>query len=346
MKKLLVVMVCAVMIFGELAIMNIKAAAKRLVDERAAAVLREARTALGGEANINNVNNLVVVGKMTHKFKLPNQEERTIEGNLEMALEANKIHKMVKSSVGDPNAADVKRIEVEEKDVVVIRKGEASPDKIRLEEGTAEPGTKRIVRSVRANHQGELPRLWLGLLLKTASAETVYAGEGNVDGNACDIIETIGADGSRTKVYISKSTRLPLMLAYRGSASMQKIMIRKSAETPANGEELKDVVVIKTPEGSEKIEGGERKVIVRKQNGDFLVEGDAKTAHPFRIALEEADIQIRFEDFRSVNGLMLPHKWTQTVNGQVHEVTTIDAYEINAQNIAERFKTKVEVLKK
>ncbi len=55
-------------------------------------------------------------------------------------------------------------------------------------------------------------------------------------------------------------------------------------------------------------------------------------------ASEMAEINVRFSDYRSVNGLQLPHRWTQSANGEPGETVNIESYEINPANIAEKFR--------
>ena len=47
---------------------------------------------------------------------------------------------------------------------------------------------------------------------------------------------------------------------------------------------------------------------------------------------------IKFSDFRSVGGLLLPYRWVETVDGKQSQITDITSYEINPANIADKFK--------
>jgi len=53
--------------------------------------------------------------------------------------------------------------------------------------------------------------------------------------------------------------------------------------------------------------------------------------------METADYNVKFSDYRSVNGVQLPFKWTQIVGGVVDEVFAVAAYDINPANIADKF---------
>ncbi len=47
------------------------------------------------------------------------------------------------------------------------------------------------------------------------------------------------------------------------------------------------------------------------------------------------DIMVKFSDYRSVNGVQLPFKWTQT-----DETFNVTSYEINPVNIGEKFQNQ------
>ena len=53
--------------------------------------------------------------------------------------------------------------------------------------------------------------------------------------------------------------------------------------------------------------------------------------------METAEFQVKFSDYRSVNGVQLPFKWTQTVGGAEDETFDVTSYDINPANIAEKF---------
>lgn len=346
MKKLLVLFVCATIIFGEIAIMHFRAEAKRIIDERAAALLQQARAAIGGDAA--SVQNLVIKGRVSHKAKFPGQEERTMTGDLEMALDSNQIHKMVKIQIEGAPFGEVpkgERVAVEEKDVIIHRA--EGGDKIHVFKGEHPELDEKIRTRAASHHQQELSRLWLGLLLKTGNPDLTYAGEGNVDGTACDIIEARGAEGFSTKLYLDKSSHLPVMLSYMGANPRHFIMMKKHGEAPANGQTFEREIFIHPSKDGKVIErNGDTKVFVREKGGEPRVIKRDPNAKDFpRVAMEEVEIQIRFADFRSVGGFMLPHKLTQIVNGQINEETTVDSYEINIPNFAERFKDDVLFIK-
>ncbi len=76
--------------------------------------------------------------------------------------------------------------------------------------------------------------------------------------------------------------------------------------------------------------------INRGENGDStnFVKGDEKS--------ETSQCQMRFADYRGVDGLQLPHRWTISRNGEIEETVSIDSYKINSPDVEERIKSMPE----
>jgi hypothetical protein len=52
---------------------------------------------------------------------------------------------------------------------------------------------------------------------------------------------------------------------------------------------------------------------------------------------ENAEFQVRFSDYRSVNGVQMPYRWVTTIAGVTDETFDVTSIEVNPANIAERF---------
>ncbi|MEP6924618.1 MAG: hypothetical protein ABI954_09140 [Pyrinomonadaceae bacterium] len=361
MKTLLVLFLALTIGLGELTIVYFQAEAKKLIDDRAQALLQQARTAIGGDDAINAVNNLIGTGKISHKIRTPDNQERTLEGDVEIALETTgRIHKKVKltfqgdSDGANPATGNVKKFIVENDKTMILRhpadeSGEPGQELRVMGDEQGQKIIKRFdERNVR-NQQNEFAQLMLGLLLKSSSSSQLvfnYLGEGDVDGTAAEIIEATGGDNLKTKLYLDKQSHLPLMVSYRGINPHPVFIFHSKDGATGNGQEVKKVIVVRTPEGEKTVENtDDNKVFVRKTDKNVLINSADDASLPFK-TMEEVEIQIRFSDFRQEGGLMLPHKLTQYVNGQLDETTTIESYEINAANLSERFKDEVRIMKK
>jgi hypothetical protein len=188
---------------------------------------------------------------------------------------------------------------------IIIRKkieGDALPEKIEAEGG--QEVRKRIMviaddKGVEGGpHRAMIPGFFhyeMGLFLKAPfGGEFTYVGDSE-DGRA-DVLEVKSKFGSEGRVLIDKASRLPVGFKFRGPQH-NVIFVRRTA-----------------PEG----EG----------NVDIIKE---RRAHFDMPAPKEADIEFRFSDHRLVDGVMLPHQITKSVNGKITEEWEIDKYELNPE---------------
>lgn len=335
MKKFIVMILCVATFFIGLGGLVESVGAKFKSDERALELVRLARQAIGGEQTLAGVRSLTISGRATKTFEFDNVA-RTEQGDLEINLQLpDKFSRMMKMRREGTESGEKTEIVNKEVDVVVVRQGELK-EKIVVpagegnnkKEGTftirradGNEGTFNIktedgkVADRRAIlykdkdapagaviHHNELARTTLALLLTTpqgADATYTYAGEGNVDGASCDIINA-AISGANIKLYLDKTSHLPLMMTYQAPKMFMIRLKKDEAKTDTNG--------------------------------------DVKILREKMPAPELAEYQVKFSDFRSVSGLQLPHRWTQTVGGKDDETIDITSYEINPANIAEKFK--------
>ena len=376
-----------------------KAGAKFKSDEKALALIQKARVAIGGDAAINGVQSIVIVGKTTRNLNI-NGTDRTESGETEIALQLpDKLMKMIKIGKNDGSGEGIKMIDkqinvvvagsekgatqvtVDAEDdgsgepvkKVVIKKADgtvqeftgAEADKFIASDTANGKGTKTIVikgpdgttktytgaeadkvvaengssaavwksndgktvnvkENVVVNRAGdhhgamkqnELLRLTLGLLITAPQGMDVnytFGGESSVDGTACNIVNAEFA-GATFKLYLGQTSNLPVMMTYTGMK--MPVMIFKTMDDKA-GEQPKENVMI-----------------MRKTDGPKP---------------ETAEFNVKFSDYRSVNGVQLPFKWTQTVGGAADETFDVTSYDVNPANIADKLhhqKVKVRAAK-
>jgi hypothetical protein len=346
MKKLLAMLLTVAVFFIGLGAIAQETTAKFKSDERALALLAKARQAIGGEETVRNVRSMAITARTTHVFKIDGVE-RAEQGSMEIAMQLpNMLSKTIK--IGDPKGGGNQQIVDKQVDVIVMRKAEggavsahpANPDGQKkgvfktddgaeiLVEGvdSAEAGNSIVVlkkdgksldldgkkmifekdvNAVSSHGQtghNQMLEMTLGLLASAPGempVEYLYAGESTVDGQACNVIEA-KLGGKTIKLFLGRDSNLPVMTSFMG-VKMPKVFKPSEADIQA-------------------MQGGQ-KVIIQKA-------GERETA----------EFQVRFSDFRSVNGLLLPHRWTQTVGGQPDETIEVTSYEINPANIAEKLK--------
>jgi hypothetical protein len=326
-----------------------RASASFKSDDKALELLSKARAAIGGDAAIGGVRSMTITGRATKTFEVEGAA-RTENGELEINFELpNKLNRHLKLGSGEGDQLIDKQV-----DVFVMRKGDGDNVQLRtappengdglrkvtivkkdgsseeVKIGDREPvsirrgdgqtvltedgrtanvdGKKIVIRKADGpvgagefRRTNELFRTTLSLLLTAPEGVDVsytYVGEGTVDGAACDIVAA-NDGGSVINLYLDKSTSLPRMISYQGHKPF----------------------VIRFNKGDAKTTDRETRILER-----------------LPAAPEMAEFQIKFSDFRAVNGLQLPFRWTQTVGGKDDEAIDVTAYDINPANIADKFK--------
>jgi hypothetical protein len=356
MKRFIVTVLCVSVFFIGLGTLVENVGAKFKSDEKALALIVQARQAIGGEQNLAAVRSMTITAKATKTFEVEGVA-RTEQGDVEINMQLpDKFSKMMK--IGKHDGAEGPGIFEKRVDMIVAGKdGEGlkmkvtSPDgadgdkqiiKVRKADGTVTDGEKGEmvfvrkaegegtwksengeVRTVVIDKNGsgeghgvgvghgeghekfrhnEMLRTTFALLLTAPEGLDVgytYAGEESVDGNSCDVIAAEAA-GSSFRLYLDKSSHLPRMMTFQGAKPM--------------------IFMFTGKEGEAKASGGEPMTFTRKVG-----------------APEMAQFAVKFSDYRTVNGVQLPYRWTQTIGGKDDEVLDITGYEVNPANIADKF---------
>jgi hypothetical protein len=372
MKKFIISILCVAVFFVGLGSLVQNVGAKFKSDERALELVRLSRIAIGGEEAITNVKSLSIAGKQTTTFNLDGTSTENV-GELEIAMQLpNRLTKIMKFNRDGGNGANMQLIE-ENVNVTVVRDGDgkivtenvsgantgnkptvtienaggqeekiivkkadgtieelktkgaggdfttSSGNKIKVVRVTPENAgvllngngnsPKIITENIKlegVSRQNELLRLTLSLLMTAPQGVDVaytYGGEGNVETTVCNIVNATFG-GETFKIFLDKSTNFPVAMNYTGMKMLKMI----------------------TKTGMPKGEAKDIKVIVK--NG-----GEMPTA----------EYQVKFSDYRSVNGVQLPFRWTTTSAGNQSETFDVTTYEINPTNIAEKFNKQPQI---
>lgn len=375
MKRFIVYTLGVAIFFVGIGAMADGVAGKFKSDQKALEIIAKSRMAIGGDMALAQVRSMVIVGRSTHTLKTDGGE-RTELGEMEIALQfPDKLMKKVR--IGEANgSASGERQVTKHSDVVIMRKsdgevvnwegkdgefvtGDGKTVVVRRADGegaaitdgrrfiskrgegqegefTTEDGNRVIIRTVPGSarsevsvtgggsddarvvsvgrgdagrkiggtHQNELLRTALMLLLKAPEGMDVaytYEGEGNVDGTTVNIVAASFA-GAVYRLHIDKYTDLPVAFGYTGRALPQVVRISRGGSGGDDGVERGFFI-----DRNESQQGG---------TSEFL---------------------IRLSDYRSTGGVQLPYRWTTTKDGQVSEIFDLTSYEVNPENITERF---------
>lgn len=347
MKRFFLSILCVSIFFLGLGALVEKTGARFKSDERALDLVRKARLALGGDAALASVQSLRIVGQTTRTVKIDGVE-RQHQGDVEIAMQLpDKFMKMVKIGKDDSVPGEKQVVEHKMNVVVVTKDGEAGKVAIdnegsatshgvrkivikkpdgSVEELTGDEADKVVIRDMASGmpagenkhvfvrkagdhsaiRQNELLRTTLGLLMTAPQGLDVsytFGGEMSVEGTACNIV-VAEFGGTAYRIYLDRSSNLPVMMAYTAPRMPHMFTFKAKHDAAAEGP-VKDVVVLR------------------------------KTAEEG--VVDMAEFTLKFSDYRSVNGIQLPYKWTQTVAGVADETLDVTSYEINPANIAEKF---------
>jgi hypothetical protein len=169
--------------------------------------------------------------------------------------------------------------------------------------GAAGDGNQRM--------RAEFARYTLALLLNEPGDQAVawsYAGEAEAEDGRADVLDCKGANGFNARLFLDKSSHRPLMLTYRSTEPVMRMMMR-TGPPPAGG----------TPKDVAK---------------------DVQTNELPPPEMKETETEVRFGDYRAEDGIMWPHQLTFASEGTVSEEWEIKTYKVNPQFKADKFQKK------
>jgi len=153
------------------------------------------------------------------------------------------------------------------------------------------------------NSRADLARLMLAMLVAAPASvplEFKYAGEAESPDGKADVIDVTGPSSFAAKLFLDKTHHRPLMLAYRGVAPRVVMQMQRGGPPPAA----------------------------------------ATQAGPSPAAQDQVDITMFLDDYKAVEGVMLPHHITRSVDGQPHEEMVFTTIKVNPVFKADTFSPK------
>jgi hypothetical protein len=171
------------------------------------------------------------------------------------------------------------------------------------------PGSDAEAQALR-NSRAEMARLTVALLLAAPPSmplEFTYGGEAEAADGQADIVNVKGPNNFVAQLFLDKATHRPLMLSYKGVAQQIRVQTQRGP-APAGGD----------------AHGGGR--------------GDDAAGLPGMPPLVE--INMFLDDYKAVDGVMLPHHVTRSVDGQANEEWTLTSIKVNPAFKADTFSAK------
>jgi len=177
--------------------------------------------------------------------------------------------------------------------------------------GTIDP--ERVKELQRRQRQTELARLSLMWLL-TTDAPVVWVGTAqSPDGNA-DVLEVRAADGPATRLFLDQATHLPLMMTTTAGGGRGNFGRRGGG----------------APDGAAPPPAQQPGAAAPPAAGDAPRRGGPQGGQPITI-------ETHLSEYKAVNGIKLPHLVTRGVNGQTNEEWEIKSFRINPNLKANTF---------
>ena len=268
---------------------------------KAQQLLNQARAAVGGE-KLKSISTLSVSGSYRRILG-----EREMSGEIQLDLILP--DKMMRTETMSPvPSVEITRIETINGDKVWTDQrssGTGGGMVVIRRPGDDSPHGKAIQQeAIRA----EFARVTLGMLLSTPSSFPVefnYAGEAEAPDGKADVLNVKGPNGFASRLFLDQKTHKPLMLTY--ISRKPRVVMRSFSGAPGNREEIEKGVK----------------------------EAEAEAAKQ-----PEVEFQLRFADYREVNGITLPHRLTRSIEGEVNEEWEISKFKINPPLKAEKFEKK------
>jgi hypothetical protein len=329
-----------VMAAGALALFGVAPEGAQSSDPKSAAVLAQARKAIGGEQKLAAIKGLSIRGTYRRELSAPvgggggnvmitmsgpgpgggGPPQLTGEIEIDMALP----DKYIKVDIGTGMMA-MTRTEGFEGDRPFVDVTSSQPGmRIVLDRPGDDPAQRQ--GALRRSRE-DLARLLLGLVAGTQPSFPVsytYAAQAESPDGKADVIDVKGPDGFAVRLFLDAEGHLPLMLTYM--APEPRILMRttgRGGATTTGAPQGNTGTVGRTPEG---LSPEEKERLNRAMK-------EAEATPPTLV-----EHRLFFSDFREVGGLSLPHHITRESAGKTIEEWDVKSYQVNPSFKANRFK--------
>ena len=278
-------------------------------DQRAQEILKQARTAIGGQEELQKIQSLYINGQYRRMFG-----ERQMGGDREISiLLPNKYLVEDSMNPGGLSTALITYRTLNGDHAWNGQSGGGGGMVFRMAGPGGQQATpEQMEAAMRRMLQIEMTRYLLAITLQTPESFAVeykYVGESDVDDAKAEVVDVTGPDKFAVRLFFDKENHLPLLVSYRGPKPRVITMTRSAGGGATKPEDIK-----KAREEAEK---------------KLAAEGPTQP--------EEVDFYIRLTDHKKVGGLLLPHKFTFLTENEVSEEFEISKYQINPQFKSEKF---------
>ncbi|MDX2033409.1 MAG: hypothetical protein SF339_22225 [Blastocatellia bacterium] len=275
---------------------------------KAQQVLAKARAALGGE-KLKSLQSLSVEGSYRRQMS-PSME---MSGDLtyEWLFPDKAMRVDTMRPFGDIEISNLEAVNGESVWTDQQQSGGGGGGMVMIRRGSPGAGgdPKKAQEMANSAIRNELARMSLGLLLTTTAnfpVEYAFAGEAEAPEGKADVLEVKGPNGFAVRLFIDQKSNRPLMLTYQGKKP-RVMMHTSTASGPPSEEELQKRVR----------------------------ESEAEAAKA-----PDVEYQVRFSEYRDVNGISLPHKISKGIDSETSEEIEFKKFKINPAIKPEKFVKK------
>jgi len=270
-------------------------------DTRASELLAQARAALGGEKNLAKVQGLSCSGTAQRMIG-----DRTVDGDMSIALQLpDKFWRTDSLAPLGPQGAIVVQGQGINGDTLLrsSKVENAPPGAVIRTPPAPEHGSEAEAQGLR-NSRAELARLTLALLAAAPASmplEFTSAGQAESPDGKADVIDVKGPNSFAAKLFLDTKTHRPLMLMYRGVAPRVVVQTQRADAPPAAAGQAPNAAA---------------------PQGDMV------------------DISMFLDDYKTVDGVLLPHHITRSIDGKPSEDWTFKTVKVNPAFAPDTFSGK------
>ena len=276
-------------------------------DARAEEILKQARTAVGGDEQLKKIQGLNINGQYRRLFG-----ERQLGGDREISIELpNKYYIEDSMNPGGLSTALINYRTLNGEHAWNGQSGGGGGMVFRMTgPGGTQTTPEQMEAMLRRMLQIEMARYLLAVTLTAPESLPLnykYAGESDVDDAKAEVVDVTGPNKFAARLFFDKNSHLPLLISYRGPKPRIVTMTRQAGASTK-------------PED------------VKKARDEAEKKMMAEDSQP-----EEVDFYIRLTDHKKVGGLLLPFKFTFLTGEEVSEEFEVSKYQINPQFKSDRF---------
>jgi hypothetical protein len=276
-------------------------------DGRANELIAQARAALGGESKLAKVIGISAAG--TYTRVLP---DRQLSGELTIDLQLP--DKMLRTESMNPfGDATIVLLQGINGDRVLrnSRTIGGGPNMFIRAGAPPEAGSDAEAQALR-NQRAELARVTVAFLLTSPPSmplEFAYGGEAEAEDGKAFVLDVKGPGTFAAKLFLDQTSHRPLMLAYKGVAPN---------------------IVMRTQRGD-----GPPDPARTESAGKEAARGASPGAPP-----QPVDINLFFDDYKPIDGVLLPHHISRSIDGKPSEEWTFKTIKVNPVFAADTFSGK------